>query len=215
MVSIGARRRSRTTAPALDLATGRTQQKARTRTALVDAAMALLAEGKVFSLADVADRAQVSRTTAYNYFPTLESLHSQAVVTFVSQVDIPDFSERFAAVADVRERVRIVVEASDAVVVKHEHLYRAMLRESLGGREHDVPRRPRYRMQWLSEALAPLRGRLERRAFERLVARLSLTVGVEAHVTLRDVCGLTVQEAKRAKLEAADAQLAQVLSRLR
>ena len=76
--------------------------------------MALLAKGAMFSVADVADLAGVSRTTAYNYFPTLEALHAQAVVTFASQIDIPDFSERFAATGDVRERVRFVVEASDA-----------------------------------------------------------------------------------------------------
>jgi hypothetical protein len=37
--------------------------------------------------------------------------------------------------------------------------------------------------------MAPLRGRLEEPAFERLVQGLSLLSGIEAVIVLRDVCG--------------------------
>ena len=70
-------------------------------------------------------------------------------------------------------------------------------------------------MQWLTDALAPVRDRLDRRTFQRLVGKLALAVGVEAHVTLRDVCGLSPEEARRAKLEAAQAVLEQALPELR
>src|SRR5918997_4653355 len=54
--------------------TGRTNQKARTRTALLDAARALLAEGVSPTVEQAADRATISRTTAYRYFANQRAL---------------------------------------------------------------------------------------------------------------------------------------------
>src|SRR5690606_31559541 len=54
--------------------TGRSEQKMRTRRALVDAARELLAEGATPRVEDAAERAQVSRTTAYRYFPNQRAL---------------------------------------------------------------------------------------------------------------------------------------------
>src|SRR5262245_253317 len=54
---------------------GRTRQKLRTRAAMVAAARALLAEGVTSpTVEQAADRAQVSRTTAYRYFPNQHAL---------------------------------------------------------------------------------------------------------------------------------------------
>jgi AcrR family transcriptional regulator len=55
-------------------ATGRTQQKSRTRQALVEATHELLAEGLTPQVEDAAERAGISRTTAYRYFPNQRSL---------------------------------------------------------------------------------------------------------------------------------------------
>jgi hypothetical protein len=44
-------------------------------------------------------------------------------------------------------------------------------------------------------------------SFERLVAALSLCVGIEAHINLRDVCGLSVEDAREVKRWAARALL--------
>src|SRR2546423_12208964 len=53
---------------------GRVNQKRRTRTAIVDAAVQLLGEGTTPTVAQAAEAALVSRATAYRYFPTQESL---------------------------------------------------------------------------------------------------------------------------------------------
>ena len=55
-------------------ATGRTQQKSRTRQALTAATRELLAQGLTPQVEDAAERAGVSRTTAYRYFPNQRSL---------------------------------------------------------------------------------------------------------------------------------------------
>src|SRR5690348_7555670 len=48
---------------------GRVQQKARTRAALVDAARNLMSAGREPTVEEAAETARVSRTTAYRYFP--------------------------------------------------------------------------------------------------------------------------------------------------
>src|ERR1700759_483281 len=52
----------------------RDRQTRRTRKALVAAADELFAEGRVPTVAEVAERADVARATAYRYFPTQEAL---------------------------------------------------------------------------------------------------------------------------------------------
>ena len=56
------------------LRTGRTNQKARTRDALIAAARQLLAEGVTPTLEAAAAEASVGRTTAYRYFPNSRAL---------------------------------------------------------------------------------------------------------------------------------------------
>src|SRR5919107_2949473 len=64
---------------------GRTNQKARTRAALLDAARQLLAEGVSPTVEQAADRAAISRTTAYRYFT-----NQRALLTAV----FPEIAER-------------------------------------------------------------------------------------------------------------------------
>lgn len=54
--------------------TGRSNQKARTRTALVAAARELLAGGATPTVEDAATHGGISRTTAYRYFPNQRAL---------------------------------------------------------------------------------------------------------------------------------------------
>jgi AcrR family transcriptional regulator len=189
------------------LQSGRVQQKARTRKALVDAAIEFVRAGRDFSVGDVADAASVGRATAYNYFKTKESLYAQAVLTFVTTNDYPSFDVMFSRTAGVEARVQAVVEASDASIRLHEGQYRALLRSSLEEDDTKLPRRPAHRRQWLTEALEPLRDSLDRAGFDRLVGALSLCIGIEAHVTLRDVCGFSAGDARAIKAWAASALL--------
>ena len=101
-----------------DLESGRANQKARTREALVDAAMDFVREGQDFSVAEVADAARIGRATAYCYFTTKEALFAQAVLTFVASTDLPDFNEIFRQSSDVEARVTAVIEASDASITR-------------------------------------------------------------------------------------------------
>src|SRR4051794_7310400 len=83
--------------------TGRARQKQRTRAALVAAARRLVAEGgRSPTVAEAAEAAEVSRTTAYRYFPTQKSLllaaHPEVVATSMLPPEVgPDPEVRLEA----------------------------------------------------------------------------------------------------------------------
>jgi hypothetical protein len=73
-----------------------------------------------------------------------------------------------------------------------------------------APRRGFRRVEWIEQALEPLRGVLTPERFERLVSALALVIGWEAQIVLHDVRGLEPAEeeqvlrwAARALVEAA------------
>ena len=62
-----------------------------------------------------------------------------------------------------------------------------------------------HRKKLLGEAVAPLRARLGRAAFDRLTQSLSLIFGTEAFIVLKDIWGLDGDESRRVAIWAANA----------
>jgi AcrR family transcriptional regulator len=171
--------------------TGRTNQKARTREALISATRELLAEGVVPTMEDAAAAAQVSRTTAYRYFPTLQAL-LVAAYPHVEQRSLlgPD------PPADPVARLRIVAEDHTRRFLQNEAQMRAVLRLSLEGvRPPELPMHRGLRIAWIEDALEPLRGQLVEDEWHRLVHGIGATLGIEAFVWLTDIVGLEREEA--------------------
>lgn len=173
--------------------TGRTRQKARTRNVLVAAARQLLAEGVTPTVEQAADRAEVSRTTAYRYFP------NQRALLLATYPQLEASSQLGAAApSDPLARLDLAVEAITDQVVEHEPELRAQLRLSLESPSPDpkaLPFRRGRAIAWLLDALAPLRGRVPETELRRLVLAIRATIGVEALVWLTDVAGLSREEA--------------------
>jgi AcrR family transcriptional regulator len=172
---------------------GRTAQKQRTRNALVAAAQELLAAGQAPTVEATADAADISRTTAYRYFPNQRALvaaaHPETVAESLLPADAPD---------DVEARLEIVVHECQRILFGSEAQQRAMLRLSLDVVPHDaseLPLRQGRMIGWLTEALEPLRADLGDRGLRRLVLAIRSTIGIEAVVWLVDVAGLTRDEA--------------------
>src|SRR3954453_1013774 len=89
-------------------------QRRRTRKAIVDATMALVASGKTPSVADVAAAADVSRRTVYLYFPTFDQLLIDATIGALSQSTVDraiDAAPGRADDNDVEPRVERMVRA--------------------------------------------------------------------------------------------------------
>jgi AcrR family transcriptional regulator len=192
----------------VDLEAGRSRQKLRTRDALVAAARDLVSDGEPLSVELVAERAGISRTTAYRYFPNRRLLLTAAHPEVVAESMLPaDASD------DVRERLDAVVGAFTTLIRDTEQQQRAMLRLSLepaDGEREPLPLRQGRAIGWFREALEPLRGELDEAQLHRLVLAVRSATGIEALVWLTDVGGLSRDEAQdlmcwsaRALLEAA------------
>jgi AcrR family transcriptional regulator len=173
--------------------TGRTHQKARTRAALVAAARELLAEGITPTVEQAADRARISRTTAYRYFPNQRAL----LIASYPELDMPSLLDADAP-ADPAARLEAVIESITRQVVEYEPELRAMLRLSLESPPPEraaLPLRQGRAIAWIEDALAPLRGRHSHRDLRRLALAIRATVGIEALVWLTDIGGLSPEEA--------------------
>jgi AcrR family transcriptional regulator len=191
---------------------GRIRQKRRTRQALLDAGARLLAEGRSPSLAEVAEEALVSRTTAYRYFPSIDALLGEA---FFEQ-EIPTAEQLFAdPVGSPVERVLHVEEKMNEVLFAQEVSTRIVVRNTidawLASAPDDRPVRPGRRLRLLDAALEPLAATLEPMTLHRLRNALALAIGTEAVLATRDVCGLEVDEAREVTRWACEALVRQAL----
>jgi AcrR family transcriptional regulator len=173
--------------------TGRTNQKARTRNALVAAARELLGEGLSPTVEQAADRALISRTAAYRYFPNQRAL----LVATYPEIDAPSLLGE-AAPSDPVARLETVIEDFTRQIVEHEPELRAHLRLSLDPKPPQpdaLPLRRGRAIRWIEDALAPLRDCMPERDLRRLVLAIRATTGIEALVWLTDIAKVSRDEA--------------------
>ena len=179
--------------PILRQDTGRVEQKRRTRESLMAAGVSLLREGRTPTVAEAADRAGVSRATAYRYFPTQDTLLAPAQVHAgegpVTDKQLLDTGK----VTDPAARAGIVARRVGEYGFDNEQLLRAVLRLSLDPKlDYE---RPGHRRRWITGLLAPLEGTADQRTLRRLAGSLNLLLGVEAVVALTDIAQLDREEA--------------------
>jgi hypothetical protein len=172
---------------------GRTQQKQRTRAALVAAARDHVAQGRTPTVEDAASGATISRTTADRDFSSQRSLlaaaHPETAAASLLPANPPD---------DVEARLELVVKAFTQVIVDSEAQQRTMLRLSLEAdpsERGDLPLRQGRAIGWIEEALEPLRPQLGDAELHRLVLAIRSATGIEALIWLTDIAGLSRREA--------------------
>lgn len=173
--------------------TGRANQKARTRAALLTSTRELLAEGVTPTVEKAADRAGISRTTAYRYFPNQRAM----LIASYPELDAPSLLDADAP-DDPCARLDAVSEALGRQILEHEPELRAMLRlslESPAATRDVLPLRQGRAIGWIEDALAPLRDRMSSSELRRLVFAIRATLGIEALVWLTDIGGVSRQEA--------------------
>jgi AcrR family transcriptional regulator len=171
---------------------GRTNQKLRTRNALIAAARQLVAQGGSPTVEDAAAAASISRTTAYRYFRTqaelLAAAHPETTVSSLLPKNPP---------RDPAARLEIVLREVARIVIDTEQQQRTMLRLSLepGQRPEGLFLRQGRVIGWLEDALAPVSKCVSKSEFRRLVLAIRAAIGIEALVWLTDVAGLSRNEA--------------------
>jgi AcrR family transcriptional regulator len=177
------------------LNTGRSNQKERTRGAIVTAAREAVAAGDEITMPDVARRALVSEATAYRYFPDLASLLREALT------GIWDSPERamapIAGSDDPVERIGFATEVLLREVLGHQAAVRALIAASVT-KPTAAGVRPGRRIGLIDEALRPLNATMAVRRpteFAQLKRGLAIVVSAEALFSLTDLLGLAPEAA--------------------
>jgi len=191
---------------------GRVNQKARTRTALLQAAAELVREGRPPSVPEAAGRALVSVATAYRYFSSAEDLWWEASTVAIGlQGTLDDAHQRVeAAGSDPHARLEALIRSLGFAMLDDQVPYRQLARTALEQwfRQADapdserVPIRQGRRNEQIRNVIAPLGGNLASNDIDRIAHALGLVIGTEAMIALTDAVGLDVPAAKRTLLDA-------------
>jgi AcrR family transcriptional regulator len=160
----------------------RDRQTRRTKRALLAAADEIFEEGRIPTVADVAERADVARATAYRYFPTQEALLLET--TFLGDsYPLRSLGALVDEIPDPAGRVAEAVRRGASWTLEREARFRTLLRMSL---EHEDIQRPARRRGYIAQLLADVEGRLPPDVYERLTGALTLLFGIDPIVSIRD-----------------------------
>jgi AcrR family transcriptional regulator len=193
---------------------GRVNQKRRTRSAIIAAAQAIVEQGATPTVAQAAEDALVSRTTAYRYFPTQESLLLELSIN-IEVREVEELVARPLAGTTPQDRLVEFVDLFNRHVLANEKLYRTGTRHYMdmwlaaqrAGDDHAYTREGR-RARMIATILEPLRDTLPDGEYQRLEAALCLVAGGETIAVLRDVCHLEPDQALAVTHWAAEVLLA-------
>jgi AcrR family transcriptional regulator len=175
--------------------TGRVNQKARTRTAIIDACRQIIRSGRPVTMPDVARLALVSEPTAYRYFRDLISLLK---VAFDDLWPSPaDALDPIAGSADPVERVAFACEFLLRGVLAYQSAIRAMISATIT-RPELVAARPGIRFGLINQALDPLDYTsldVSPDRLSQLKQDLAAVISAEALFSLTDLCRLAPEDA--------------------
>jgi AcrR family transcriptional regulator len=199
--------------PATEAETGRFRQRRRTRAAIVSATADLLRSGVTApGVSEIAEAADVSRRTIYQYFPTVEQLILDATVGLLSETAVEDAIDAADPGGDPADRVSAMIRALAGLSSETMPIGRSLIRLTVDAPAGttEQPRRGYRRIAWIERAIEPLRDQLDEAGFQRLVSALAMVIGWEALIVLQDLRGLSPDDqaevsswAARALIEAA------------
>ncbi len=166
---------------------------------MLETATRLMQSGVTPSVSEVAEAAEVSRATAYRYFPS-----QAALVHAVVDEALGPILTWEAGDADTGRRVRDLIRTAMPRIDEFEATFKAALKLSLdqwaqrqAGISNGEPEFTRgHRIGLLQDAIAPLEGKLTRGERDRLAQALSLVFGVEVLIVLKDIWGLDIAAAQ-------------------
>lgn len=178
---------------------------------LLDTAMDLIQQdGHIPSIAEVAVRSNVSRATAYRYFPS-----RSALITSVVDASLGPVRQMEPDALDGPARVHAVFKATFPRFRDFEPQLRAACQLALeqwalqrAGLLEEEPYRRGHRVRILEHALAPMKKELTPAARDRLHKGLSVLYGIEAYAILKDMWALGEKDIEKTLLWMADALVA-------
>lgn len=168
-----------------------TSTRSRTRRLLIETAMRLFDNDIFPSVTDVAQHAQLSRATAYRYFPTQSALVSAVMAEIISPIKNWQPTEQ-----DAGGRINELLGFAFPRMLKHEGTLRAALHLSLSQwaqSEPAVPDKEKLvrgnRKAILAQVIEPLKKEMPAPLVERVMRSLSLVYGSEIFLVMKDIWG--------------------------
>ena len=167
---------------------GLSNQRDRTRSAIVTAARDLADTGAEITMSAVAAEARVSEATAYRYFPDLVSLLRAAVLS----ADLVALLRSATHGDDPVERIGQAAEILGRAVLRRQGAVRVLVASTIA-KPSTAQDRPAHRFGLIEHALAPWIDRCDsagRADVEQLVRGLAIVISAESLFALIDLCGL-------------------------
>src|SRR5919108_3311966 len=170
--------------------------RGRTFKRLLDEAVVLVRRGRIPSVAEVAQSAGVSRATAYRYFPSRSKLVSPVIAGALAPVRraVPQEGDAKARLHELLDRTysrfhdyEPHMRAALQLALEHQSLEAAGLLE-------EEPFRRGQRTEILATTVSPLKRKLSKKSYERLLKALAVVYGIEPMIILKDICGANDRE---------------------
>lgn len=184
--------------------TERRAQKMRTREALLAAARDIMAEGGAPSVTSTAQRAGISKATAYRYFSDPAELVAEAGLA----VEVLSYEEVVAGAQTVRARLRAVSIYIFELSADHEAAFRQFLARNLDAWLADPRprmRRGARRVAMFERALEGYEGTASPSAQRQLVYSLTAATGSETMIALYDIARIDRDAAKATVIDICEA----------
>lgn len=171
---------------------GRKNQKRQTRNSILRAAKELLGMDAEFSLERVAEIAGVSRATIYRYYSDKDVLSAEAVLDM--RTTPPETVVETQSGRDLPDVLMGVQEYYNSLTANNEKAFRKYLSVILDA-DKEVNKRGARRIRALEKALADKGQHLSETQRTRLAHIGTLLMGIEAYIVMKDVCGLSTEQA--------------------
>jgi AcrR family transcriptional regulator len=170
--------------------------RGRTFNRLLAEAVVLVRRGRIPSVAEVAQSAKVSRATAYRYFPSRSQLVSAVIAEALGPV-----RRAVPQQGDAKQRLHELLDRTYSRFKEYEPHMRAALQLALehqsleaAGLLEEEPFKRGQRTEILATTLSPLKTKLSRKTFDRLLKALAVVYGIEPMIILKDICGASERE---------------------
>jgi AcrR family transcriptional regulator len=170
--------------------------RGRTFRRLLAEAVTLVRRGRIPSVAEVAQSADVSRATAYRYFPSRSKLVSAVIAEALGPVRRAVPQQR-----DAKQRLHELLDRTYSRFKEYEPHMRAALQLALehqsleaAGLLEEEPFKRGQRIEILAATASPLKSKLKPRTYQRLLKALAVVYGIEPMIILKDICGASDRE---------------------
>ena len=171
-------------------------RRGRTYRRLLGESVTQLRKGRVPSIAEVAAAAGVSRATAYRYLPSRSKLVSSVIAEALAPV-----RRAVPQRGDAQGRLHELLDRTYSRFSEYEPHMRAALQLALehqsleaAGLLEEEPFRRGQRTEILATTIAPLKKKLQKKTYDRLLRALAVVYGIEPMIILKDICRASDRE---------------------